>query len=81
MFSLVMIDAPLMMCSQFRESLVDSFGDKESVPQYTHLVAERPAGSDLLYYPKPCTDDSLEGILQTVKAWRIANGLPDFKAV
>lgn len=39
MFSLVMIDASLIMCSQLGESLADSFGDKKSVPQYTHRVS------------------------------------------
>ncbi|MGY2290929.1 bacteriocin immunity protein [Pseudomonas sp. SDO528_S397] len=38
-----------------------------------------PDGTDLIYYPEPGADDSVEGITQTVKAWRAVNGLPGFK--
>lgn len=44
-------------------------------------ISEHPAGSDLIYYPEPGADDSPEGILQTVKAWRAANGLPGFRSI
>ncbi len=42
-------------------------------------LAEHPAGSDLIYYPEDGADNSAEGITQTVKEWRAANGLPGFK--
>lgn len=42
-------------------------------------VSEHPAGSDLIYYPEPGFDNSPKGVTQTVKAWRIAHGLPVFK--
>ena len=42
-------------------------------------VTEYPAVSDLLYYPEPGADDSVEGIIRTIKEWRAANGLPGFK--
>ncbi|MDF7796811.1 bacteriocin immunity protein [Pseudomonas syringae] len=42
-------------------------------------IADHPAGTDLIYYPEDGADDSAEGITQTVKAWRAANGLPGFK--
>ncbi|WP_395505550.1 bacteriocin immunity protein [Ectopseudomonas hydrolytica] len=44
-----------------------------SLSQSTSLVP--------ICYSEPGADDSPEGILQMVKAWRIANGLPGFKAV
>ncbi|MFF7709642.1 bacteriocin immunity protein [Pseudomonas sp. NPDC007930] len=51
----------------------------ERLDQWLRL-AQHPAGTDLLYYPSAGADDSPEGITQTVKAWRAANGLPGFKA-
>ena len=43
-------------------------------------VTGHPEGSDLIYYPANGAADSPEGILETVKTWRQANGLPGFKA-
>jgi len=42
-------------------------------------VSKHPSGTDLIYYPEEGTDDSAEGITNTVKEWRAANGLPGFK--
>jgi hypothetical protein len=42
-------------------------------------ISEHPNGSDLIYYPQPSVDDSPEGIVETIKKWRAANGKPDFK--
>ena len=44
------------------------------------LLGEHPDGSDLIYYPKPDADDSPEGIVKEVKAWRAANGKAGFKS-
>lgn len=44
-------------------------------------LTAHPAGSDLIYYPEEGADHSPEGITQTVKEWRTANGLPGFKDV
>ena len=44
-------------------------------------IADHPAGTDLIYYPEEGADNSAEGITQTVKTWRAANGLPGFKDV
>ncbi|AZD31607.1 bacteriocin immunity protein [Pseudomonas chlororaphis] len=52
----------------------------ELLDRWDQLVPH-PAGTDLLYYPEPGADDSPEGITQTVKEWRAANGLPGFKDV
>ena len=41
--------------------------------------AEHPDGTDLIYYPKAGADNSNEGITETIKQWREANGLPGFK--
>ena len=43
-------------------------------------VSEHPAGSDLIFYPEDGADDTAEGITQTVKEWRAAQGLPGLKA-
>lgn len=42
-------------------------------------ITEHPARSDLFYYPEKGVDNSAEGITETVKKWREANGLPGFK--
>lgn len=43
-------------------------------------IVGHPRGSDLIFYPVPGVDDSPEGVLCEVKKWRLANGLPCFKA-
>lgn len=42
-------------------------------------LTEHPDGTDLIYYPEDGADNSNEGITETVKKWREANGLPGFK--
>ena len=50
----------------------------EAVYQFNQ-ISEHPSGSDLIYYPKPSSDNSPEGIVKEVKEWRTANGKPGFK--
>ncbi|WP_408005121.1 bacteriocin immunity protein [Pseudomonas moraviensis] len=42
-------------------------------------ISEHPAGSDLIYYPEPGADNSPAGVMQSVREWRAAQGLPGFK--
>lgn len=42
-------------------------------------LTEHPDGTDLIYYPEDGADNSNEGIIQTVKEWRAAQGLSGFK--
>jgi hypothetical protein len=42
-------------------------------------ISEHPDGTDLIYYPEKGADNSNEGITETIKQWREANGLPGFK--
>lgn len=43
-------------------------------------LSEHPAGSDLIYWPEDMSKSpTAEGITETVKEWRAANGLPGFK--
>ncbi|EXF95063.1 colicin immunity protein ImmE2 [Pseudomonas fluorescens HK44] len=42
-------------------------------------ITEHPDGTDLIYYPEDGAGNSNEGIAQTVKKWRAAQGLPGFK--
>ncbi|MFJ7315973.1 bacteriocin immunity protein [Pseudomonas sp. NPDC098747] len=44
-------------------------------------ISEHPAGADLIYYPEPGADSSPKGVMQIVKDWRAAQGLPGFKGV
>ncbi|WP_030128063.1 bacteriocin immunity protein [Pseudomonas sp. QTF5] len=43
-------------------------------------ITGHPDGTDLIYYPEEGADNSNEGITQTVKEWRAAQGLPGFKS-
>lgn len=68
------------------KSLIQAIDDAETESQQAELVEHlnkivpHPAGSDLLFYPEPGADESAEGIVQIIKAWCTANGLPGFKA-
>ncbi|WP_192985459.1 bacteriocin immunity protein [Pseudomonas sp. EggHat1] len=42
-------------------------------------ITEHPDGSDLIYWPESEEQCTPEGITETVKKWREANGLPSFK--
>ncbi|SMQ26567.1 Colicin immunity protein / pyocin immunity protein [Pseudomonas helmanticensis] len=46
-----------------------------------HIVktSEHPNGTGVLYYPEEGIEDSPEGVLGAIKAWRAANGKPGFK--
>ncbi|KAE9639892.1 hypothetical protein EJA70_27025 [Pseudomonas sp. PB103] len=60
-------------------------GDYSSEKELDEIVelivdaAEHPAGSNVLYYPAEGVEDSPEGVLNTIKEWRAANGKPGFK--
>jgi hypothetical protein len=60
-------------------------GDYSSEKELDEIVelivdaAEHPAGSNVLYYPSEGVEDSPEGVLNTIKEWRAANGKPGFK--
>ena len=43
-------------------------------------ITEHPAGTDLIYYSEDEELCTPEGITETVKQWREANGLPGFKS-
>lgn len=43
-------------------------------------ISQHPAGSNLIYYPESGADNSPAGVTKTVKDWRMAQGLPGFKA-
>ncbi len=51
----------------------------ELIAHLNSLAAEA-GGSDLIFYPEPGADNSARGIVQAIKAWCTANGLPGFKA-
>lgn len=42
-------------------------------------LSEHPEGSDVIFYPPDDREDTPEGIVKEVKAWRAANGKPGFK--
>ncbi|MBP5948576.1 MULTISPECIES: bacteriocin immunity protein [Pseudomonas] len=70
---------------EFIDLLERIIGNDESEEDESRLVfhfnsiCEHPEGSDLIFYPQEDADDSAEGITETVKKWRAANGLSGFK--
>ncbi len=70
---------------QFK-ALIKSIKDCEGTEDFQaglieHLnsLAAGAGGSDLIYYPEDGSDNSAEGVVQTIQAWCLANGLPGFK--
>ena len=53
--------------------------EENKLVHHFNTLCGHPAGSDLIFHPEDGADDSAEGITQTVKAWRLAHGLPGFK--
>lgn len=68
------------------EELVQSIKDCEgsedfqaALIEHLNRLAAGAGGSDLIYYPEEGSDNSAEGVVQTIQAWCLANGLPGFK--
>ena len=55
--------------------------DKYMIERVKHFerVTEHPDRSDVIFYPREGQEDSPEGILKEVKAWRAVNNKPGFK--
>ncbi|MGE8150347.1 bacteriocin immunity protein [Pseudomonas vancouverensis] len=51
----------------------------DQLVEHFERITEHPGGSDVIFYPKEGQEDSTEGILKEVKAWRAANNKPGFK--
>ncbi|MEH3412314.1 bacteriocin immunity protein [Phytobacter diazotrophicus] len=51
----------------------------DAIYQFSQLT-EHPDGHDLIYYPEPGADNSAQGVVNTVKEWRAANGKQGFKS-
>jgi hypothetical protein len=71
---------------QFK-ALIQSIKDCEGTEDFQadlveHLnsLAAGAGGSDLIYYPEDGSDNSAEGVVQTIQTWCLANALPGFKA-
>lgn len=47
--------------------------------EHFEKISEHPMGTDLIFYPLPNADSSPQGIVNTIKQWRAANGKPGFK--
>ena len=61
--------------------MADEF-DKYMIERVKHFerLTEHPDRSDVIFYPREGQEDSPEGILKEVKAWRAANNKPGFKS-
>ncbi|WP_454845264.1 bacteriocin immunity protein [Pseudomonas farris] len=72
--------------SEYKRLILRLFkGDYSSEEELEEIVetivntSEHPSGSNILYFPEEGVEDSLEGVLSTIKQWRAANGKPGFK--
>lgn len=59
---------------------VSSEKEHDELVEHFVSITEHPATTDVIFYPAPEVEDSPQGILSVVKAWRIANGKPGFKS-
>ncbi|MBF7142549.1 MULTISPECIES: bacteriocin immunity protein [Pseudomonas] len=73
MDSILLIDAYIADESMDEDKLTDAIFRFEELSQH-------PAGSDLLFWPEPGADSSLEGIVAEVERWRLENGLPGLES-
>lgn len=51
----------------------------EAVYEFARIT-EYPDGWDIIYHPEPGADNSTQGIINTLKEWRAANGKSGFKS-
>lgn len=78
--------------AEFLEFLQNIFSPHENLPadefdafvrahvKHFEKISGHPNQSDVIFYPKPGQDDSPQGVLEEVKNWRAANGMPGFKS-
>lgn len=69
----------LFLKELFKEDLSGTDIRADKLLMHFNKIVGHPSGSDLIYWPEDGADDSPEGITQTIKQWRKANGLPGFK--
>jgi hypothetical protein len=55
--------------------------EHDTLVEHFEKITEHPYGNGLIYYPDPGVEDSPQGVLGVVKAWRVANGKSLFKPV
>jgi cation transport ATPase len=61
------------------ENRDDSEEETLELARQVKRLTEHPAGSGIIFYFAEGREDNPEGILQSVKEWRAANGKPGFK--
>lgn len=64
---------------RFIEAIRDAETERDRLVRHFIKVVPHPAKSDLLYYPEPGTDASVEGVIEIIKKWCEVNGSPGFK--
>ncbi|HBK49511.1 MAG TPA: bacteriocin immunity protein [Pseudomonas sp.] len=74
----------LMLITELYENPPDLSSDqieerRDFIVSNFRKITEHPEGADVIYYPPEGADDSPQGIVNRVKAWRDANGKPGFK--
>ncbi|WP_219854593.1 bacteriocin immunity protein [Pseudomonas japonica] len=60
-------------------NMTDPEGDDSRLDELVlefERISEHPEGSNLMFWPKPGADTSINGIIAEVERWRLENGLP-----
>jgi len=70
----------LKIITDIYNSNTETESEHNELVNHFENITEHPSGTDLIYFPKKGDDNSPQGILNTVKKWRAANGKPGFKA-
>lgn len=68
-------------------ALIKEFFDVSGSEEYQNelvygfdVLSQHPSGFDLIFYPAPGKGETPEDVLESVKSWRAANGLPGFRS-
>ncbi|WP_447788395.1 bacteriocin immunity protein [Pseudomonas farris] len=61
------------------EGTYSSEAEHDAIVENIVITSEHPDGTGILYDPREGVEDSPEGVLKAIKAWRAVNGKPAFK--
>ncbi|MBI6854072.1 bacteriocin immunity protein [Pseudomonas cichorii] len=58
---------------------VTSEEEHDKLIEHFSTITEHPQGNGLIFYPEAGVEDTPQGVINTIKSWRAANGKPGFK--
>ncbi|MBF7142548.1 MULTISPECIES: bacteriocin immunity protein [Pseudomonas] len=72
-----------MVLNEILANMTDPEGDDGRLDELIfefERISEHPEGSNLMFWPKPGADTSINGIVAEVERWRLENGLPGLES-